>query len=179
MDPLPPLRDSNRTGVGVASSGVGSTHLFGAAVDIAGIMKLPPGDTLIKRQWSWRDGRSRAIPRSGSKSLIERTEFAGTRNPNHPGRIDIIASVGQRRPALAQGKGHIFTGLSLLGVTGGGFPHLVRGAQEDADTKDDERADHGPPGKRDFGNPNWLLKRSLDGEQGGHCIQDGDMQLAD
>src|SRR5439155_4152173 len=78
----------------------------------------------------------------------------------------------------SQGERNMLGGLSLLGVTGHALQHLVRGAEEDADTKDDERADHGPPGERDFGNRAGLLKRPVDAEQGGRRVQEGDVQLA-
>src|SRR5437867_9748459 len=69
-------------------------------------------------------------------------------------------------------------GLSLLGMAGRALQHLVRGAEEDADTEDYERADHGPPGERDFGNRDGLRKRPVDAEQGGRRVQDSDVQLA-
>src|SRR5437867_9901596 len=64
-------------------------------------------------------------------------------------------------------------------MAGGGFQYLVRRAEEDADTKDYERADHRPPGERDFGNRGGLLERPVDTKQGRHRVQDGDVQLPD
>src|SRR5213593_4773143 len=83
------------------------------------------------------------------------------------------------RPRFTQSERSIFGGLSRLGIAGGGFQYLIRRAGEDADTKDYERADHRPPGERDFWNRSRLLERPGDPEQGCHRVQEENVQLAD
>src|SRR5262249_2628939 len=80
---------------------------------------------------------------------------------------------------LAQGERNVRGGLSRFGMASGGAQYLVRGSEEDADTKDYQRADHGPPGERDFGNPDGLLESPVDAEHGCRDVEDRDVQLAD
>src|SRR5438034_2774690 len=83
------------------------------------------------------------------------------------------------RQRFTQSERSILGGLSRLGIAGGGFQYLIRRAEEDADTKDYERADHRPPGERDFWNRGGLLERPGNPEQGCHRVQDENVQLAD